>query len=245
MVKCDFSGIELRIMARLTMDPTMIDLFKKDADLHKYMAAKVANKEMEEVTKDERTNAKIINFGFIYGMGAPTFQDYARNLYRIHMPIEEAEKSRRVFFQTYPEIAKWHREQAHRLQGNAVETYNFYNHQRGYYTRYVYVTRTLLDRKRLFPLAMGKVVAKLPETLNMPDQGTGADLMKISLARAYRELPPDYKLIAAVHDEIVLEVPEARAMDAGLWIKKIMEEEGCKLLAPVPVTAEVSVADSW
>jgi DNA polymerase I-like protein with 3'-5' exonuclease and polymerase domains len=90
-----------------------------------------------------------------------------------------------------------------------------------------------------------KVQAGLPETLNMPDQGTGADLMKLSLARAYRELPKDYKLIAAVHDEIVLEVPEEKALPAAMWLKNIMEDEGCKLLAPVPVTAEITIGDAW
>jgi DNA polymerase-1 len=246
IVKSDFAGIELRIMATLTGDKVMLELFKNNADLHKYMAAKVSNKTEDEITKDERTHAKIINFGFIYGMGAPRFKEYALELYRVNLSDEEAQRYRTTFFKAYPEIATWHREEANKLRNNRVVPWKMYTKERGYYDRYLFVTRTLSGRARVFPIVKGKIEAQLPEVLNMPDQGTGADLLKVSLARVYREMVNEnVKLIAAVHDEIVLEVREDLAMDAGVQLRRIMVEEGNKMLSPVPVDAEVTVGDSW
>ena len=111
LVKADFSGIELRIMACLSQDKTMIEAFQAGQDLHKLTASKLAGVPLDQVTKAQRQSAKSANFGLIYGVSAPRFRENAKNEYGIEMSLEEAEKIRNTFFATYPGVAAFHQKQ--------------------------------------------------------------------------------------------------------------------------------------
>lgn len=217
----DYSQIELRVAAEIAQDKTMIEAYRNGQDLHALTAALVANKDIKEVTKAERQSAKAINFGLIYAMGAKGLQGYAKTVYGVNMSLEEAETFRDRFFKAYKGIASWHA----RMK-KAVD---------------VTETRTLSGRRCLF-----KTEAGITALLNTPVQGTAADIAKKALAML---VPVAKKLnghiIATVHDEILLEVPEAFAEEAAYELKHTMEKAGAYYLKQVPVVAETTIADSW
>jgi DNA polymerase-1 len=105
--------------------------------------------------------------------------------------------------------------------------------------------KTITGRKRFWPNFQKKTMAKATEFYNSADQGTSADITKLSLVRIYKELPEEAHIIGAIHDEILVECPEEIASEIAQAVKRIMCEEGSKILAPVPVDAEETVGDSW
>lgn len=217
----DYSQIELRVAAEIAQDKTMIEAYRNGQDLHALTAALVANKKLEEVTKPERQSAKAINFGLIYAMGAKGLQGYAKTVYGVDMKIEEAELFRDRFFKAYNGIANWHARMKKAV--NIKES------------------RTLSGRRCVYE---GEVA--ITALLNTPVQGTAADIAK----KAMGMLVPVAKslnghIIATVHDEILLEVPEERAEEAVIKLKETMEKAGAYYLKLVPVIAETTIADSW
>lgn len=220
-VIADYSQIELRIAAEIAQDKTMIEAYRRGQDLHTLTAALVAGKDVNEITKTERQSAKAINFGLIYAMGVKGLQGYAKTVYGVNMSLEEAETFRNRFFEAYKGIAEWHA----RVK-KAVD---------------VTETRTLSGRRCLFDGEAG-----ITALLNTPVQGTAADIAKKALAML---VPVAKKLkghiIATVHDEILLEVPEAFAEEAARELKSTMEKAGAYYLKQVPVVAETTIADSW
>lgn len=220
-VIADYSQIELRVAAEIAQDKTMIDAYRSGQDLHALTAALVASKSIDQVTKAERQSAKAINFGLIYAMGAKGLQGYAKTVYGVDMSLEEAEIFRDRFFKAYKGIAAWHA----RMK-KAVD---------------VTETRTLSGRRCTFNGEAG-----VTALLNTPVQGTAADIAKKALGML---VPAAKKLkghiIATVHDEILLEVPEAMAEEAAHQLKATMERAGAYYLKQVPVIAETTIADSW
>jgi DNA polymerase I-like protein with 3'-5' exonuclease and polymerase domains len=221
LVIADYSQIELRVAAEIAQDKTMQEAYMKNMDLHSLTAALIANKSVENITKQERQAAKAVNFGLIYAMGARGLQGYAKSTYGIDMSLEEAELFRSRFFNAYKGIAKWH--------------------ERMKKASDVRESRTLSGRRILFSGQPG-----ITGLLNIPVQGTAADIFK----RALGMMVPVTKrlggsIIATVHDEILLEVPESKAMEAAHELKSIMEKAGACYLKNVPVIAETVIADSW
>jgi DNA polymerase I len=217
----DYSQIELRVAAEIAQDKTMIEAYRSGQDLHALTAALVANKKIEEVTKTERQSAKAINFGLIYAMGAKGLQGYAKTVYGVDMKLEEAELFRDKFFKAYSGIATWH---ARMKKANNVKE-----------------SRTLSGRRCVYE---GETA--ITALLNTPVQGTAADIVKKALGM----LVPVVKglnghIIATVHDEILLEVPEEKAEEAADLLKETMEKAGAYYLKLVPVIAETTIADSW
>ncbi|MCM0647170.1 bifunctional 3'-5' exonuclease/DNA polymerase [Clostridium swellfunianum] len=217
----DYSQIELRVAAEIARDKTMIEAYRAGQDLHALTAALVANKKIEEVTKSERQAAKAINFGLIYAMGAKGLQAYAKTVYGVDMKLEEAELFRDRFFRAYSGIAAWHAKM--KKATNIKEI------------------RTLSGRRCIFEGEAG-----ITMLLNTPVQGTAADIAKKALGM----LVPVAKglnghIIATVHDEILLEVPEERAEEAAIKLKETMEKAGAYYLKQIPVVAETIIADSW
>jgi len=92
---------------------------------------------------------------------------------------------------------------------------------------------------------MGRSLASINQLYNSPSQGTGADLLKAVMAEVYSSLPEDVKMIGSVHDELILEAPEALAQEMATKLLEIMRRVGSELLSPVPVDAEVEILDSW
>jgi DNA polymerase I len=243
IVKADFAGIELRIMARLSGDKTMTEAFKAGQDLHKITASKMAGVPLDQVSKEQRQAAKGVNFGLIYGASPVRFQAYAKEEYGVDMSIEEAKQIRRIFFSAYPGVANWHRVQ--RKSKFVLKAHYLHDAERGFYRASFVSSRTVLGRKRIWGCFQSGTLAKETELYNTPSQGTGADLIKMVLAEVFAILNTEVKLIGCVHDEIILEAPEAMADEAAAKLKEIMERIGSELLKPVPVVAEVDALDSW
>ena len=243
LVKADFSGIELRIMASLSQDKTMIEAFQSGQDLHKLTASKLAGIPLDQVTKAQRQSAKSANFGLIYGVSAPRFRENAKNEYGIEISLEEAEKIRNTFFATYPGVAAFHQKQKDSKNLPTIHFLHF--KETGFKAHSLVCTRTISGRKRAWFWKNGRSLARDTELFNSPSQGTGADLLKVVMAEVYFSLPEAVKMIGSVHDELILEAPEALAQDMASLLLGIMRRVGSELLAPVPVDAEVEILQSW
>ena len=243
LVKADFSGIELRIMACLSQDKTMIEAFQAGQDLHKLTASKLAGVPLDQVTKAQRQSAKSANFGLIYGVSAPRFRENAKNEYGIEMSLEEAEKIRNTFFATYPGVAAFH--QLQKNSKNLPKTHFFHFKETGFKASSLVCTRTITGRRRAWFWKAGRSLARDTELFNSPSQGTGADLLKAVMAEVYSSLPKEVRMIGSIHDELILEAPEALAQDMASLLLGIMRQVGSELLSPVPVDAEVEILQSW
>lgn len=221
LVIADYSQIELRIAAEISQDIQMIKAFNNGDDLHKLTASLVLGKPLEEVTKSDRQIAKSLNFGLLYGMGAEGLQKYAETSYGVNLSLEDAKSYRDKFFQAYRGLAKWHEATKKKLYAHKV-------------TR----SETLGGRKR-------DNIKGITDMLNTPVQGTGADILKLALGELAKVLPDGVKLIACVHDEIILECPQGVVDEAAAILKEVMIKAGEKYLKTVPVEVDVSVGDSW
>ena len=204
----------------LLYDSRMIAAYEKGEDLHTLTASLVSNVPMDAVTKSQRQAAKAVNFGLIYGMGAAGLQQYARQSYGIDMTLEQATRFHGSFFKAYPGIASWHR--SIKYEKPTEE-------------------RSLTGRKFTFSENSG--VAGL---YNTPVQGTAADIAKLALGNIVRRLKgTDIRIIATVHDEILLEADEKEKDTAAAILKNEMETAGNKILTTIPCVADVTCADSW
>jgi len=225
LVILDFSQIELRIAAVLAGDKVMLEAFQRGEDLHILTASRVLGRPSGEVTKNDRQTAKAINFGLVYGQRGAGLCTYARTNYGVTLTLEQAEELRARFFTTYKGLAQWHRTAWLRAP-------------------FVLESRTLLGRRRL---------ARSDDTdwgrwqllINHSVQGTGADGLKRSLVRLFSELPPDARLIACVHDEVILEADRGDAPQVEVWAANVMVEEMSKLLPGIPVRVEHTICESW
>jgi DNA polymerase-1 len=219
LVKGDYSQIELRIAAKVADDRAMLGAYRRGDDLHALTARLVLGK--EDVSKADRQLAKAVNFGLVYGMGAPAFRVYARAKFGVALTEAEAVGYRNKFFAAYPGLRRWH-DAAKATGGRPIEV------------------RTLGGRRVLN-------VIQFAEKLNLGVQGTGADGLKASLALLWerRHQCPGALLVLAVHDEIVVECDRAQADAAAAWLKKAMLDGMAPLVAPVPVVVDVSSSRTW
>ena len=244
LVKADLSGIELRIMARLSQDQTMIEAFQSGQDLHRLTASKISGHPIDQITKAQRQGAKAVNFLLIYGGQPELLQRRSKETYGVDMSLEEAKEAHKKFFQTYPGIAAFHEKQ--RTLKRLPKNHYHHNYEKGVYARQAVTTQTLPGRKRIWGQSEdGRTLASINQLYNSPSQGTGADLIKAIMGEVYFSLPEEVKMIASVHDEIVLEAPEALAQDMASLLLGIMRRVGSELLSPVPVDAEVEILQSW
>ena len=221
LVKADYSQIELRIAAKVSGDTAMLAAYApgSDADLHTLTARQVLG--VADVSDNDRTLAKAVNFGLLYGMGARGFRAYAKSNYGLDLTEQQAADYRRAFFAAYPGLAAWHRKVR---QLHAAET------------------RTLAGRRRLLR-------PEEPDTyrLNSPVQGTGADGLKLALALLWErrsECPGAFPVLA-VHDEVVVECGADRADAAEDWLRKAMVDGMAPLVAPLEVKVEPKALPTW
>jgi DNA polymerase-1 len=222
LVKADYSAVEMRIAAKISGDRNLLDLFRRGLDPHTRTAQLLLGK--EDVTADDRQLAKSANFGLLYGMGWRGYQAYARTEFGLTFTDVEARDLRAAFFRAYPGLADWHKDVKR---------------------RHAHETRTLCGRRRLLDV-------KTPDTwrLNTPVQGTGADGLKQALALLWerRAECPEAIPVLAVHDEIVVEAaerPDDNYVDVASWLKQAMLDGMAPLIAPVPVTVDVTIAPTW
>ena len=224
LVAADYSQIELRILAHVSGDEHLREAFARGADIHRETAARVLHKAPEDVNADERSMAKMVNFGIAYGMS-----DFGLSA-RANIPRAEAQAFINTYFATYSGISYYMlaiKEQA-RTQG--------------------FVT-TLLGRKRQIP----ELAARNPTlraagermAINMPIQGTAADIIKLAMIRLEARLRDErfgVRLILQVHDELLLEVPRDEVDRLVPILRETMEGA---LPLDVPLTVDIKVGDDW
>ena len=224
LVDADYSQIELRLLAHMAGDEAMQQAFLSGADFHTVTAAKVFHVPESEVTHQMRSRAKAVNFGIVYGMSAFSLsQD-------IHVTVAEAKDYMERYFATYPGVKQY--------MTGIVEKAK----EQGY-------VETLYHRRRALPelkssnfiqRSFGERVA-----LNMPIQGTAADIMKLAMLRVYDRLRRENlqaRLIMQVHDELIVECPEEEREAVEKLLRQEMEQVAA---LAVPLTAEAHSGKNW
>ena len=234
LLDLDYSQVELRVAAFISRSQPMIEAFQRGEDLHRLLAAKIAGKAPEDVTSLERKRAKAGNFGLLYGMSPGGFQSYAATAYDVSLTLAEAQAVHSAFFEMWDGMQQWHERAKRRA------------YERGY------VTSSDLYSKSSFKSSHAERNA-----LNSPVQGFGSDLMQMAAASIMGTLPgyplPPVKgahVVATVHDEICIEVPEDRWQEILVECKRRMEDVNT-LLRPldcqmdVPIVAGPSAGTRW
>lgn len=222
LIICDYSQIELRIMAEVANDPAMMQAYIDKKDLHKITAATVNHIPYEEVTAEQRKSAKAMNFGLIYGMTGKTFIRYAKTNYGVDIDPDDAVDIIDSFFGLYKEVCN-------RIFVMEDKEVNYESTKSG--------------RTRVWENTFPTMNVRC----NYEIQGLGADIIKIALARVEKEMvcTGEAELMITVHDEIVIAVDKERAEELALKLKKIMEEAAKVYIKKVPIIADVSIGDSW
>ncbi|MCI0521649.1 MAG: DNA polymerase I, partial [Chloroflexi bacterium] len=225
LVAVDYSQVELRIVAHIAQDQTMLEAFRQGQDIHAATAAAVFGAPLEAITREQRRHAKTINFGIIYGMSA---FGLTRST---DLTLAEAEDFLRAYFARFPGVKRY----LDAVRKQAVER------------EYV---ETLLGRRRYFPGLRSQTNANLRgreerEAVNAPIQGTAADIMKLAMLRlpsALKEAGLAAKIMLQVHDELVLECPAAEAPATMSLVKQVMENA---YTLSIPLTADVRSGVTW
>ena len=224
LVDADYSQIELRLLAHMAGDEAMIAAFRSGGDFHAETAAKVFHVAPDQVTHEMRRQAKAVNFGIVYGISAFSLsQD-------IGVSVAEAKAYMEAYFATFPGVRTY----MDAIVAKAKE--------QGY-------VETLFHRRRDLPelkssnfnlRSFGERVA-----LNMPIQGTAADIMKLAMVAVWKRLRaelPEAQLVLQVHDELIVECPEPQAERAAALLKEEMERV---VTLSVPLTADAHWGRNW
>jgi DNA polymerase-1 len=219
LLGADYSQVELRILAHISQDPNLLSAFARGEDIHASTASAVLEVPIGDVTPDMRRLAKTINFGIIYGMGEYGLAQ------RTDLSVEEARKFIDNYFARYEKV------------GQYIERTKKEARDNGYVS-------TVLGRRRYFPELQTESVAHTGikraaerEAINMPIQGSAADILKIAMVQlhsALRERRLDARMILQVHDELVLEVPREELKPVARLVRELMEN-AWKLDAPLKV----------
>ena len=224
LLAADYSQIELRIIAALSGDPAMIGAFKEGQDIHAATAAKVFGVALEEVSREQRSNAKTVNFGIVYGVSAFGLSQQT-NLSR-----SEAKDLIDAYYATYPRLKAYMSEQVD------------FAREHGYVT-------TVLGRRRYLKdiLAANAVVRGAAErnAVNAPIQGSAAGIIKIAMINIHKRLQQENwqgKMLLQVHDELVFEVPKKEVEPFGTMVKTEMENA---FTMDVPLVVDIGVGNNW
>ena len=242
LLDLDYSQVELRVAAFISRSQPMIEAFQRGDDLHRLLAAKIAGKAPEDVTSLERKRAKAGNFGLLYGMSPGGFQSYAATAYDVSLTLAEAQAVHSAFFEMWDGMRQWHERAKRRA------------YERGYVTSPIGRTQWLSD---LYSNSSFKSSHAERNALNSPVQGFGSDLMQMAAASIMGTLP-GYPLprvegahvVATVHDEICIEVPQDRWQEILIECKRRMEDVNT-FLRPldcqmdVPIVAGPSAGTRW
>ncbi|HEX8396483.1 MAG TPA: DNA polymerase [Pyrinomonadaceae bacterium] len=224
LVISDYSQIELRILADFTGDEGFVSAFNSGQDLHKSTASQIFNVPIDAVTSDQRSFAKRINFGVVYGIGAQR----VANLTGIS--IDEARSLLSRYFQTYPRLDAWLRDAAIRATRE----------------RQARTASGRLARFRFDPEDRQAVSLAERNGKNTPIQGTSADILKRALRLLHEELRGTSTcLVNIIHDEIVVETDAADAEKIVECVERAMCQAGEEYVKKVPVKVESVIADEW
>lgn len=223
-VGADYSQIELRVMAHLSDDSALVEAFRKGEDVHRTTGSVVFKVAPELVTNDMRRQAKVFNFGLMYGMGAFGLAQAAE------IGQKEAGEFIKAYFTKFPKVAEF------------MESMKISAREKGF-------VETELGRRRPVPEIRSEnvMVARSGErmAINMPVQGLAADIMKLSMLTAEklaREYDEDARMILQIHDELIFEVKESRAEQFAEDLKRVMEEA---YILKVPLIVETAIGKNW
>lgn len=223
LISADYSQIELRIIAHLSGDPAMVEAFNHGEDIHKSTAAKVFKVNLDEVTREQRSQAKTVNFGIIYGVSAFGLAD------QTGLSRSEAKQLIDAYYETYPVLKKFIDKSIHTAR------------EQGF-------VETILGRRRYLRdiNSRNAVVRGHAErnAVNAPIQGSAADVIKIAMIRLQEKLKKDFqsKMLLQVHDELVFDVPKSELESLKPVIKETMEN-AVKL--SIPLIVDVGVGNNW
>ena len=224
LLAADYSQIELRIIAALSDESTMIEAFKNGEDIHASTASKVFNVPLEDVTREQRSNAKTVNFGIIYGVSAFGLSN------QTDLSRAEAKELIETYYKTYPKLRNYISEQIEFAREN------------GY-------VQTVLGRRRYLKDINGSnaIVRGAAErnAVNAPIQGSAADIIKIAMINIHKKLEVgkyQSKMLLQVHDELVFDVYKPELEELKTMIKTEMEN-AYKL--SVPLDVELGVGNNW
>lgn len=221
----DYSQIELRLMAYFSKDPSLIAAFREGLDIHSATAAKLFGVSLDQVTPDMRRKAKTVNFGIMYGLGPFGLAQQLR------ISRTEARQIIEQYFKTYPGIQRYIEETIEKVR------------EKGY-------AETLFGRRRYFPniTSRNATVRRAEEraAINMPLQGTAADMIKLSMVRVHRLLQQKYQqsyLCLQIHDELVFDIQDRDREELPQEVKKIMEN--VIDLGEIPIVVDIGIAKNW
>ncbi|PKP39568.1 MAG: DNA polymerase I, partial [Bacteroidetes bacterium HGW-Bacteroidetes-13] len=224
LLAADYSQIELRIIAALSGDPSMITSFKNGEDIHKSTASKVFGVPLEEVTREQRSHAKTVNFGIIYGVSAFGLSQ------QTDLSRSDSKNLIDTYYATYPKLRDY------------IQSQIDFAHEHGY-------VKTILGRRRYLPdiQSQNQVVRGAAErnAVNAPIQGSAADIIKLAMIQIFNQLNEKHfktKMLLQVHDELVFEVPKNELETVSQLIKKEMESA---YILEVPLSVDLGVGNNW
>jgi DNA polymerase-1 len=224
LVSADYSQIELRIIAALSGEENMIKAFQNNEDIHRSTAAKVFNVPLEEVTKEQRSNAKTVNFGIIYGVSAFGLSN------QTSLSRKESAELIDAYYATYPKLKSY--------MSNQVD----FAREHGY-------VQTVLGRRRyLKDINSANMMVKSGaerNAVNAPIQGSAADIIKIAMINIHKKLTSENwksKMLLQVHDELVFDVHNSELEKIKPMIKHEMENA---FKMDVPLEVEIGVGKNW
>jgi DNA polymerase-1 len=223
LVSADYSQFELRLAAYLCGDKQLIDMFNRDVDVHTVTAAEIYNREEQDVTKNMRRDAKVVNFGVMYGLSTHGLVEATG------MTYDQAKHFIERYFEIRPKLRDY------------IDSVKEQARKEGY-------VENLLGRRRPTPdvhssnfmVREGAIRA----AVNMPFQGSAADIMKLGMIRAQAELEKfkDTQMLLQIHDSLIVETPEELAEEVAAALKDAMEN-AYKL--PVKLTVDTSSGKNW
>jgi len=224
LLAADYSQIELRIIAALSEEETMIKAFQDGEDIHASTAAKVFNVPIDQVTREQRSNAKTVNFGIIYGVSAFGLSN------QTDLTRSESKELIETYYKTYPKLRDFIDDQVHFAREN------------GY-------VETVLGRRRYLKdiNAKNNVVRSAAErnAVNAPIQGSAADIIKVAMINIQRKLKEKQftsKMLLQVHDELIFDVRKEELEELKTLIKHEMENA---FQLEVPLDVEIGVGENW
>jgi DNA polymerase-1 len=221
LISADYSQFELRLAAALSNDKDMINAFNRDADIHVETAAAIYNIKPQEVTKTQRSSVKAVNFGIMYGLGPHALSQSTS------MSFGEARDFIKRYFEIRPKLKEY------------IDSLRQQADKQGY-------VETLLGRRRPTPDVHSSNFAvreaAYRAAVNMPMQGTAADIMKMAMVAVAKKLPTDANMLLQIHDSLIVECPDGKAKEVGKILKETMENI---YRLPVKLTVDISTGKNW
>jgi DNA polymerase I len=224
LLSCDYSQIELRILAHMSQDATLMEAFKQGADVHRRTAALVYGIEESQVSDDMRNSAKRINFGIVYGLSA---YGLSRDL---GISIDAAQQFIDAYFATYPGVKRYIDAQIEKAQKEGFVT-------------------TILGRRRYLPEIKDRNMAirqfAQRQAINAPIQGSASDMIKQAMIRIHdgmQSKKSPSRMILQIHDELLFDVPQAQVPQFAAWVRETMEHV---MELDVPVKVDVARGKNW